>query len=39
MIGMTTFGLLIVGAIGITTLAPLILIWLLIKDWKKGDLW
>jgi len=33
------FSGLISGALLLTCLSPLILLALLIKDWKKGDLW
>lgn len=33
------FNALIAGALVMTCLSPLILLGLLIKDWKKGDLW
>lgn len=35
----TAFTVLIGAALFLTTLAPLLLIALLIRDWKKGDLW
>lgn len=35
----TAFTVLIGAALCLTTLAPLLLIALLIRDWKKGDLW
>lgn len=39
MIGLSTFSLLIIGALIITSFAPLILIGLFIWDWKKGEIW
>lgn len=35
----TAFTVVIAAALCLTTLAPLLLIALLIRDWKKGDLW
>lgn len=35
----TVFGLVIVAALCLTALAPILLLVLLIRDWKKGDLW
>lgn len=35
----TIFGFVIVAALFLTALAPILLLVLLIRDWKKGDLW
>lgn len=39
MIGITVFSVMIVVALAVTSLAPLVLVGLLIRDWKKGELW
>lgn len=39
MIGVTVFWLMIVVALAVTSLAPIVLVGLLIRDWKKGELW
>jgi len=39
MISLTLFEIFITGALLVTCLSPLLLIGLLIRDWKKGDLW
>ncbi len=39
MIGITGFEVLILGAMAVASLAPLILIGLFVRDWKRGDLW
>jgi hypothetical protein len=35
----TTFTIVIGAALCLTALAPLLLLALLLRDWKKGDLW
>lgn len=35
----TAFTFVIAAALGLTTLAPVILVALLVNDWKKGNLW
>lgn len=35
----TAFTIVIAGALCLTALAPLLLLALLIRDWRKGDLW
>lgn len=39
MIDVTEFAVIIIVALAITSLAPIILLWQLVKDWKKGDIW
>ncbi len=35
----TLFGIVIAAALCLTALAPILLLVLLVQDWKKGDLW
>lgn len=39
MIGLPVFSAVIVAALAVTSLAPIVLIGLLVRDWKKGELW
>ncbi len=36
---LTVFSALVLGALAITTAAPLLLLALLIRDWKRKQLW
>lgn len=35
----TAFTIIIIVALGLTSLAPLLLLAMLFRDWKKGELW
>lgn len=38
-LSVTTFTWLVGIALGVTIAAPILLLGLLIRDWKRGDLW
>jgi len=38
-ISLTAFSVLVTGALAVTTAAPVLLIVLLIRDWKRKRLW